>query len=281
MKSDLGNLWNDGIKRGDMMLEALEKEADIVSGKTILDLGCGYGGISIAFKKKAHSVYSVDIDADRLTVLSNRIQSDNISGIFLVKAECVKLPFCDNTFDIVVFNGVLEWVGYEKVADPRSLQRIALSEIFRVLKSGGILYLATENRFYPVNFFKDPHTRVPFVAFLPFSFSNFISKVLTKKPYQTPIYSYRGIKQLIEFSGFSKLSIFSALLSYQYPSVLKKIDGKTRVSLKKDEIEKISYEYNNLGLAKFVFLKLLFCRLVFFLNLQRLFSHNFIVLAQK
>jgi 2-polyprenyl-3-methyl-5-hydroxy-6-metoxy-1,4-benzoquinol methylase len=50
------------------------------------------------------------------------------------------LPFPDEYFDVVVSNHVIEHV---------SDQQLHLSEIARVLKPNGVVYLATPNRLWP------------------------------------------------------------------------------------------------------------------------------------
>jgi hypothetical protein len=70
-----------------------------------------------------------------------------------VIADGTRLPFGDDTFDIVYSNAVIEHVGSS------SAQSAFLTELFRVGKRG---YLTTPNRHFPI----ETHTRVPLLHLL-------------------------------------------------------------------------------------------------------------------
>lgn len=273
--------WECGIARGKMMLDFLRKEAGSLSGKSVLDLGCGYGGISMVLKESALKVCSLDMDIARLFRLEGRLSKSGVRGVFAVCSDVSELPFAGNSFDLVILNGVLEWAGYGKQEDPFLLQRKALREAFRVLKKGGKLYLAIENRFYPFNILKDPHVRLPLVAVLPFKLSNMISRLLSGRPYRTPLYSYHGLKRMVEEAGFHGARFYSGLLSYQYPSVVMNLDTVRKDLLTGEDIARISYDYKRLGLGRFLAVKVIFLKLILLFNVAKMFTHNFIVLSEK
>lgn len=101
-----------------------------VEGLDILDIGCGNGDISRHFAARNRQV-GVDI--------SDRRRDRNPTFSFkLVNSE--RLPFPDQTFDIVISHHVIEHV------DDQSLH---LLEIHRVLRRRGVAYLATPNRSSP------------------------------------------------------------------------------------------------------------------------------------
>ena len=57
------------------------------------------------------------------------------------------LPLAENSFDLVIVNGVLEWVGeWDLTVDPRTVQVNFLKKILRLLKDDGILLIGIENR---------------------------------------------------------------------------------------------------------------------------------------
>lgn len=118
-------------------------------GLSILEIGTGSGGIAhyLATMNKHHRVYSVD-------TVDNRQVTDNFHFQLVDGTE---LPFDDSHFDIVISNHVIEHVGLYDA------QQSHMNEINRVLKQGGIGYLAVPNRWMLV----EPHYRLIFLSYLP------------------------------------------------------------------------------------------------------------------
>ncbi|MEN9577776.1 MAG: hypothetical protein RJA70_785 [Pseudomonadota bacterium] len=101
------------------------------SGLTILDIGCGNGGISNHFSKQGNEVFGVDVDDKR--------KGQDLGFEFrLVESE--RLPFENQRFDLVISHHVIEHVPD---------QALHLAEIRRVLKPTGLCYLATPNKTSP------------------------------------------------------------------------------------------------------------------------------------
>lgn len=121
----------------------LEGHADLKQSD-LLDLGTGSGHIANEFAQQAKRVVSVDITDERQV-------SD---GYEFVLVSDTKLPFPDASFDIVVSNHVVEHIPD---------QSGHLSELMRVLRPGGVAYLATPNKLW----LRDPHYRLPFISWLP------------------------------------------------------------------------------------------------------------------
>ncbi|MDX9970360.1 MAG: class I SAM-dependent methyltransferase [Candidatus Gracilibacteria bacterium] len=94
----------------------------------ILDIGCGHGDFMKEVYDKTNFSFGIDPDASALE------KNSFIKNKFVASAE--KLPFQDNTFDIVVSAWVLE-----HIQNPRE----SFSEIFRVLKPGGKVIFLTPN----------------------------------------------------------------------------------------------------------------------------------------
>lgn len=102
-----------------------------VAGLSILDVGCGNGDIA-AFFAEANDVAGVDV--------ADRVKPGNHCFEFCV-IDSERLPFADGRFDAVLSHHVIEHVRD---------QQLHLAEIARVLRPGGIAYLATPNRSSPI-----------------------------------------------------------------------------------------------------------------------------------
>lgn len=126
------------------------KIAAIVSGHRqladadLLDIGTGSGHIADEFTRQVKRVVSVDLNDER----------DVREGYEFIKVDGAALPFDDDSFDIVVSNHVVEHVPD---------QRTHLAELMRVVRPGGVVYLATPNKLW----LRDPHYRLPFISWLP------------------------------------------------------------------------------------------------------------------
>jgi ubiquinone/menaquinone biosynthesis C-methylase UbiE len=97
---------------------------------TILDIGCGYGFFLEGLDK--HGSGSYGIDCSRIAIIEAKKRTE----ANLVLSDSVKLPFQDDKFDAVTLFDVIEHIQeYESV----------LKEIFRVLKSDGLIYIITLN----------------------------------------------------------------------------------------------------------------------------------------
>lgn len=113
----------------------------------VLDLGAGSGLLSAYLKPRVRSITAADREPEAFLA----------KGIDVVHTPDTNLPFEAASFDVVVFNHVIEHVGQRPDQD-----RI-LAQIHRVLRPGGILYLAVPNRWALI----EPHYRLPFLSWLP------------------------------------------------------------------------------------------------------------------
>lgn len=101
----------------------------------VLELGSGTGGLWISNKEDIPymEIVITDISEGMLQTASSNLESINSNMTFnIVNAE--KIPYDDNSFDIIIANHMLYHV--------RDIN-MAISEIKRVLKSNGTLYATT------------------------------------------------------------------------------------------------------------------------------------------
>ena len=134
----------NGVERGELLLHALEHTLGIsANGRVLADIGCGYGGLSLAWAERGGRAIAIDQGKANLAILRTRM-APKTSGcrVTPLQTSALHLPLCSNSVDTALMSGVLEWVGYSSEHAPvRQLQSTALSEAFRILKPGGTLLI--------------------------------------------------------------------------------------------------------------------------------------------
>lgn len=151
-----------GPEKAKKIAKILSKFGDIRSSR-ILDVGCGIGGVTINLRKNCQKIIGLDPNRKAIHVAKIFAHGKRSDAVFIVGSG-LNLPFKETSLDIVVYNHVIEHVSSPK----RSL-----GEIWRVLKNEGLLYLATQNKFWPI----EPHHRLLFLSFLPKSLANVYVKI--------------------------------------------------------------------------------------------------------
>ena len=110
------------------------EQAGVTVGGTVLDAGCGGGGMPLSFAEEARQVVGIDL-APRFRDAGHRLASERgIRNLHFTQADGQALPFPDAAFDMVLSHAVIE-----HVADAA----LYLRELARVLKPGGFMYLST------------------------------------------------------------------------------------------------------------------------------------------
>ncbi|MHC1635121.1 MAG: class I SAM-dependent methyltransferase [Candidatus Methanospirareceae archaeon] len=183
------------IERGRRIIEALKP---FLRGKRvkILDIGCGTGGIAIAFALDGAEVVASDPDETALKIGFERALEEKAEVEWVI-AMGEKSPFVDSSFDVIICNDVIEHV--ESV-------RGLVAELYRLLKKGGILYLTTPNKYSLYNILWDDHTGLPFITLMPKSLQDIMVKFsgLSEKglPFILRPVGYSQLKRILEGIGF-------------------------------------------------------------------------------
>ena len=108
----------------------------IQHGEVVLDLGCGAGFDLFVVSKLVGEngrVCGVDLTEQMVERAKNNLAGANISNVEIKKVDSESIPYADNTFDVVISNGVIN-------LSPS--KNICFKEIYRVLKPGGRLQFA-------------------------------------------------------------------------------------------------------------------------------------------
>jgi ubiquinone/menaquinone biosynthesis C-methylase UbiE len=194
-----------------------------------LDVGSGYGAITHSLSRSAGEVYSVEAVPERIEFTQERLRQEAIPNVRLIQASATALPLVENSFDLVVTNGVLEWIGeWDLEGDPRSAQVRFLDTLFRLLKKDGVLIIGIENRFgYGSLTGENDHSGVPYTSLVPRRVASFMlrqsgaphhrTRLNAKKEYRTFTYSERGYRKLLADAGFKDFSCYWATPGYNQP----------------------------------------------------------------
>jgi ubiquinone/menaquinone biosynthesis C-methylase UbiE len=188
---------NAAINRGAGLIAKLQSRFPSAGRRSILDLGCGTGGMSIAATRMYERVVGVDVALRWLVMGSVRLHEAGIDVPFIC-ANAEALPFKSGVFDAVVADAVLEHVrNSEQMRD----------ESLRVLVNGGAYFFTTNNRY---SILPEPHVRLLGFGLLPRKLMEPIAKKIRRTPYKTRLHSRRELRRMFAGKGEVMLPTFEA-----------------------------------------------------------------------
>ncbi|MET0647425.1 MAG: class I SAM-dependent methyltransferase [Pyrinomonadaceae bacterium] len=112
-----------------------ENPLPLPSGARVLDAGCGTGLLTLAFLRvleRPADIASIDLSLRSLQTArraAEKLPKKPRRRVAFAQSNALKLPFADETFDLVLTSGVLEYLPL----------REGLGELSRVLAPGGYL----------------------------------------------------------------------------------------------------------------------------------------------
>jgi len=110
------------------IMQRIEREAALLRGKHLLEIGCGMGFDSLEFLKRGVRVTATDLTPNAVRLATRHFALEGVRPESVHTENALRLSFPDETFDAVWSNGVLHATG-----DTRR----AVAEARRVLKTGG------------------------------------------------------------------------------------------------------------------------------------------------
>jgi asparagine synthase (glutamine-hydrolysing) len=99
-----------------------------VSGKTVLDFGCGAGKSSVLLARRNAKVIAMDISEPIMQVARERlVKNDIYNSVSFINASAHNIPLSDESVDLVFGIAILHHLHLQLVS----------REVFRILKKGG------------------------------------------------------------------------------------------------------------------------------------------------
>jgi len=126
-----------------------------LSGKKVLDLGCGTGELTVLMNLIGFNAIGLDVHEKDIWLAKILAKENGLSEeIFVLSDGDYRLPFDDDTFDIITMISVLEHLT------DQSLARL-VPEIARICR--GVLFVQVPNKLR----ISDDHTGLKFVPWMP------------------------------------------------------------------------------------------------------------------
>ncbi len=123
----------------DLVSNVLDQQGRSGESLDIADIGCAAGTQSMIWAKDGHRVQGIDINETLVEIATERAKEEGLAIEYLL-GTAENLPWADSSFDVCLVPELLEHVP--NWSD-------CLSELARILKPGGVLFLSTNNVLCP------------------------------------------------------------------------------------------------------------------------------------
>lgn len=145
------------------------------SGQRALDMGCGAGQLIPILTELGYQVSAIDISENMVELTKKLCREYNVNTEAKV-GDCENLDYPDNSFDVYVAMGVIEYMDTDEVM---------LSEVKRMLRPGGIAIITIRSKL-------SIHVkwRTFYRKYIEYPIKNFIKKIFGKE-----ITPYRAISR--------------------------------------------------------------------------------------
>lgn len=148
----------------------------------LLNVGCAHGPDFLPFKE-SFNLYGVDISQEMLKMAQKYAEKYKFS-VNLTEADARYLPYADSSFDFAIAIAT-----YHHIEDNEG-RKLALKELYRILKPGGEAFITVWNKWQLRFWFKRKNIMVPWRS---------KGKTLYRSYY---LFSYRELEKLVRQAGF-------------------------------------------------------------------------------
>ncbi len=183
----------------------------------VLSFGTGRGTLGSAICGFVKEVVAMDITYPSLAI-SSLVSPSNM--VHVHGGEEGFLPFMNETFDLVILNGSLEWLPrWVQGGSPTAVQHQFLKEVKRILKKEGEVPVGMENRWSATLFAgqRERHSSLRFAPLMPRAIADLYERIFTGTPYRTYTYSRYGLIRLLRLAGFKNFQVYWPWWIYDSP----------------------------------------------------------------
>jgi SAM-dependent methyltransferase len=185
---------------------------------TYLDVGSGWGQVCIPLAKFGNSV-ALDLTSNRLNILREIARQEQVRLSYL-QGNFLTFPFTVSTFDLIVFNGSLEWIGIGRESNEtiREVQLKALKRANQLLKEDGKIYIGIENSLGLKYILGSPddHTGIRDLTFLPEKLADELySTQHAEQRLTAKTWSLKEYQELIQEAGLKVENIYGCFPDYK------------------------------------------------------------------
>ena len=176
-----GEIWNWESPAGKFRWKRRVKMLTefVQPDSALLELGCGTGYFTQEIAKTGANIVAIDISPELLKIAENNVQDKNVS---FKEENAYNMTFEDNRFDYILGSSVLHHLDIKK----------AISEIYRVLKDGGVIAFTEPNMMNP---------QIALQKNIPY-----LKRKLGDSPDETAFFRW-SITRMLKKQGFKKIEI--------------------------------------------------------------------------
>jgi SAM-dependent methyltransferase len=208
---------------------------------TVLDVNSGLSALTHALALNYQRVVSVEPVAEMVRFGKIRLDQEGLKNVDLIQTTIAGLPFSSDTFDLIVLNGVLEWVHeWRSSGTSWDAQVAVLTDLRRLLKPQGVLLIGSENRFGYTSFLRRRgHPRVRSIRRMPSRLDALCRRLaqpgfyrsLADSPTIDGPYTHtqKGYVDLLREAGFPVLDLWWPPNGYNSPHTLLRASNRAGI----------------------------------------------------
>jgi 2-polyprenyl-3-methyl-5-hydroxy-6-metoxy-1,4-benzoquinol methylase len=195
-------------------------------GAAVLDVGAGWGQLSLPLARGCGSVTALEPTPERLEFIHAAASQEGIAQkIHFIQADFFDVEFASH-FDLVTCIGVLEWLPKFRTGEPRAVQVDFLQRVRGLLNPGGSLVVGIENRLglkYLLGA-PDDHIGVPGIALFDAGIASRKWLAYSGQILRSFTYTRFELEKMLAEAGFNQLRFFATLPDYKLPERIVALD---------------------------------------------------------